>query len=47
MALPVGARLLTADPVTEAQRLPPSTKPSHDARARQQNNPSQQPPEGR
>jgi hypothetical protein len=35
MALPVGTRLLTADPVTEAERLPPSTRSSHDARARQ------------
>ena len=47
LALPVGTRLLTADPVTEAERLPPPTKPSHDARTRQQNNPSQQAPEGR
>jgi methanogenic corrinoid protein MtbC1 len=35
MALPVGTRLLTADPVTEAERLPPPTRSSHDARARQ------------
>jgi DNA-binding transcriptional MerR regulator len=33
MALPVGTRLLTADPVTEAERLPPPTTPRHDARA--------------
>jgi MerR family transcriptional regulator, light-induced transcriptional regulator len=47
-AQPVGARLLTADPVTEAQRLlPPSTKSSHDAHARQQHDPTQQAPEGR
>jgi methanogenic corrinoid protein MtbC1 len=35
MALPVGTRLLTADPVTEAEQLPPPTRSSHDARARQ------------
>ena len=34
-ALPVGTRLLTADPVTEAERLPPPATPRHDARARQ------------
>ena len=39
-AQPIGARRLTADPVTEAQRLPPPGKPSHDARARQQNDPT-------
>jgi len=34
MALPVGTRLLTADPVTEAERLPPPANPRHDAPAR-------------
>ena len=47
MALPVGTRLLTADPVTEAESLPPPAKSSHDARARRQNDPTQQAPEGR
>ena len=46
-AQPIGARMLTADPVTAAQRLPPPGKPSHDARARQQNDPTRQLPEGR
>jgi DNA-binding transcriptional MerR regulator len=47
MALPVGTRLLTADPVTEAERLPPPTTPRHDARAPQENDPTRQAPQGR
>lgn len=35
MALPVGARVLTADPVTEAERMPPPANPRHDARTGQ------------
>ncbi|HEY3483532.1 MAG TPA: B12-binding domain-containing protein [Streptomyces sp.] len=35
MALPAGTRLLTADPVTEAERMPPPANPRHDAQARQ------------
>ena len=35
MALPVGTRVLTADPVTEAERMPPPANPRHDARTGQ------------
>ena len=42
-AYPVGARLLTADPVTEAQRQLPPGKPSTDARTGQQDHPAGRP----
>ena len=46
-AQPIGARLLTADPVTEAERLPPPSKIREDARPLRKNDPTRQPPQGR
>jgi DNA-binding transcriptional MerR regulator len=46
-AVPAGTRLLTGNPVTEAERLPPPGAPGQDVPAQRRDDPTGQPPAGR